>query len=220
MSEDTIRILIADDHKIMREGLVSLIRKQPGMEVVGEAEDGRQAVRLAEELAPDVIIMDVSMPGMDGIEATRTILQKNPRIKIVVLSMYSNKRFLVEMLRAGALAYLLKEHAFKELILAIQSVLDNRIYLCAKMTAIVVEDFSERVVKGERPASPVLSDRESQVLKLLAEGQSSKEIALHLKKSSKTIDAYRRQIMTKLGTDNLAELVKFALREGLISLDE
>ncbi|MBN1766068.1 MAG: response regulator transcription factor [Sedimentisphaerales bacterium] len=215
----SVKILIADDHKIMREGLSSLIRKQSDMEVIGEAQDGQQAVDLTGALAPDVVIMDISMPGLDGIEATRRIKKNNPDIKIVVLSMYSNKRFLIDILQAGASSYLLKEQAFKELILAIHAVLNGELYLCSKMTSIVVQDFNERVVKAKKSALALLNEKEAEVLRLLAEGLSSKEIALQMKKSPKTIDAYRRQIMSKINVDNLADLVKYAIREGLISLD-
>ncbi len=220
MTTKTINILLADDHKIMREGLASLIRKETGMAVVGEAEDGLQAVQLAHELFPDVIIMDINMPGLDGTEATRRIHNQNPEIKILVLSMYSNKRFLVEMLRAGASGYLLKEQAFTELINAIHSVLDDHVFLCSKMSDIVVQDFSDRITKGDKPNLPALNSNESEVLRHIAEGKTSKEIALLLNKSSKTIDAYRRQIMNKLKIDNLADLIKFAIREGLVSLED
>ena len=134
--------------------------------------------------------------------------------------MYSNKHFLVKVWRVGAVGYLLKEHAFQELITAIHAVLDNQTYLCAKMTSIVVDDFYNRVVKAEKSISPVLNEKECEILRLLAEGGSTKKIAKQLHKSSKTIDAYRRQIMNKLGTNNMAELVKFALREGLISIEK
>ena len=216
----SIKILIVDNHGIMREGLCSLIGQEDDMSVVGEASDGREAVEKARELVPDVIIMDINMPIVDGIEATRLIHKQNPEIKIVILSMYSNKHFLVKVWRVGATAYLLKEQAFQELITAIHTVLDNRTYLCAKMTSIVVDDFHDRVVKAEKSISPVLNEKECEILRLLAEGGSTKTIAAQLHKSSKTIDAYRRQIMNKLGTNNMAELVKFALREGLISIEK
>ncbi len=214
------KILIVDDHEIMREGLRSLIEKEPDMEVAGEASNGAEAVQLSRTLLPDVVIMDVNMPDMDGIEATCNICKQNPKIKVVVLSMYSNKQFLVDMLRAGASAYLLKEQAFKELIAAIHAVLKNEMYLCAKITALVVEDFKTRVTKSEESISPILNKKEFSVLQLLAEGKSSKQIALRLNKSPKTVDAYRRQIMQKLGTNRLADLIKYALQEGLISLKE
>jgi len=214
------KILIVDDHEIMREGLRSLIDKEPDMEVAGEASNGAEAVQLSRELVPDVVIMDVNMPDMDGIEATGNICKQNPKIKVVVLSMYSNKQFLVDMIRAGASAYLLKEQAFKELITAIHAVLKNEMYLCAKITSLVVEDFKTRVIESEESTSPILNKKEFNVLQLLAEGKSSKQIALSLNKSPKTIDAYRRQIMQKLGTNRLADLIKYALQEGLISLKE
>jgi len=216
----SIKILIVDNHEIMREGLCSLIGKEDDMSVVGEASNGREAAEKARELVPDVIIMDINMPIMDGIEATRLIHKQNPKIKIVILSMYSNKHFLVKVWRVGATGYLLKEHAFQELITAIHAVMDNQTYLCAQMTSIVVNDFHDRVVKSEKSISPILNEKECEVLRLVAEGNSTKNIAVQLHKSSKTIDAYRRQIMNKLGTNNIAELVKFALREGLISIEK
>jgi len=216
----TLKILIADDHEIMREGLSSLIAKQTDMKVVGEAANGDQAIQLARELVPDIVIMDITMPGTDGIVATRKILKANSKIKIVVLSMYSNKHFLIKVLRAGAKAYLTKEKAFKELIEAIYAVREDRTYLCDKMVQVVVDDFKDRVVKTKYTSAPVLNEKECEILRLLAEGLSTKEIGRQMRKSSKTIDAYRREIMNKLGTNSLAELVKFALREGVITLKE
>ncbi len=213
-----VRILLADDHKMVREGLSLLLRSEPDMEVVGEAEEGATATRLARELKPDVIIMDVNMPGMDGIDATRRILMDMPEVKLIAISMYAKKSFITEMLKAGASGYILKEQAFDELVRAIKMVISNETYLSSKVAGIVVDDYVQNH-NGRRSATEVLTQREREVLRLLAEGKPSKEIALLLDISVKTIDACRRRIMQKLNVQSLAELVKYAIREGLTTID-
>lgn len=215
----SIRVLLVDDHKIMLEGLRLLIESQTDMEVVGEAENGRKAVLLAGQLKPDVVIMDVRMPEMNGIDATCRIISNQPDIKVVALSMDAGKHSVVNMLKAGATGYILKDNAFKELTLAVKTVLANNIYLSKKISYMAVDDYTKRL-KTNNKLYPVLTDREVDVLRLIAAGKSSKEIALQLGRSSKTIDASRRQIMHKLGIDNLAELIKYTIREGYASLDE
>ncbi|MHC4243636.1 MAG: response regulator [Planctomycetota bacterium] len=214
----TVRVLMVDDHKIVRQGLCSLINNEVGMEVVGQAGDGRTAVKLAYELKPDVIVMDVNMPGMDGIDAARRIINDVPDVKIVALSMFPKKSFVVEMLKAGSLGYILKDNAFEELVTAINIVITGKTYLCPKATNIIVDDY---ILKPPEYASvdKILTGREIEILKLLAEGKQSKEIALILNLSVKTIDACRRRIMQKLNVESIAELVKFSIREGLTSLD-
>lgn len=213
-----LKILLVDDHEIMRQGLYLLLEKQPEIEVVGQAQNGRMAVELAREHKPDVIVMDVNMPGLDGVDATRQILQGNGDVKIVALSMHSKKGFIVEMLKAGACGYVLKESAFSELIAAINAVMSGEVYLSSKITRIVVDDYvHERTGAGSQPTP--LTDRESEVLKLIGDGGSSKEIALQLDLSVKTVDACRRRIMAKLHIESIAELVKHAIREGLTSLE-
>jgi DNA-binding NarL/FixJ family response regulator len=216
-----IRILLADDHGIVRNGLRSLIEKQTDseMKVIAEAETGRIAVQLASELRPDIIIMDVSMPDLNGMEASRQILDKHPGIKILGLSMHSNRRFIADMLSAGVCGYMLKESLFDELILAIRTIMTGDTYLSPRITGIVIEDYISRLAKDETSHSDVLTGREREVLQLLAEGKSTKQIAGQLHVSVKTIESNRRQIMNKLSIDSVAELTKYAIREGLTSLD-
>ncbi|OHB58053.1 MAG: DNA-binding response regulator [Planctomycetes bacterium GWF2_50_10] len=215
-----VKILLADDHKIVRDGLRSLIEKQPNMQVVGEACDGRTTVSSVRELMPNVVIIDIGMPDLNGIEATRQITQDNPNIKVIALSMHSDRRFVLRMLEAGASGYLLKDSAFDELSLAISTVVAGKIYLSPAIAGIVVEDFvrhSPSNVAG--PVSIDLTPREREVLQLLAEGKSTKQIASHLNVSVKTVETHRRQVMEKLDIHSVAELTKYAVREGLTSLE-
>lgn len=214
-----MRILIADDHGVVRQGLKFLIEKQPDMEVVGEAEDGLVAARLAKELLPDIVIMDVSMPNLNGIEATRLIVREGPTARIIALSMYFNRNLVIEMLKAGALGYVLKSYLFDELVRAIRAVAANEHYLSPRVTAVLVEDYINQLPASDKSTPGGLADRERQILQLLAEGQSTKQIALRLNISPKTADANRRQIMNKLGIFNVAELTKYAIREGLTSVE-
>lgn len=213
-----IRILLADDHKIVRQGLRTLLEKEPDMEVVAEAEDGRASLRLVKELIPQVVIMDVGMPDLNGIEATRQVVAEFPQIKVVALSMHSDRRFVVNMLKAGASAYLLKDSAFEELASAIRVVMANKTYLSPGVSDVVIKDY----VHGPKPDSSafsVLTAREREVLQLMAEGKSTKQIADRLIVSVKTIETHRQQIMNKLDIHSVAELTKYAIREGLSSLE-
>ena len=213
-----IKILLADDHKIVCEGLRTLIEKKPGMEVVGEAENGRMAVRLAQELSPDIVIMDVAMPDLNGIEATRQVLNNRPRVKVVALSMHADRRFVVQMLKAGASGYLLKDCAFEELANAIRAVVANRTYLSPKIADTVIRDYIRLFPKTEFSVFSFLTHRQCEVLQLLSEGKTTCQIASHLQVSVKTVETYRQQIMEKLGIHSIAELTKYAIREGLTSL--
>ena len=215
----SIRILLADDHKITREGLVSLISKQSDMEVVAEAENGREAVGLSKDFRPDVIIMDVSMPGLNGIEATKQILSEDENVKVIALSMHSDNLFVSEMLKSGASGYMLKDCAFEELDRAIREVVGGNTYLSPMISGTVVEDYLRKLNKSDTGESGILSDREREVLQLLAEGQSMKQIGLKLFISAKTVETHRRQIMNKLDMYTVAELTKYAIRKGLTSLD-
>lgn len=215
----SIRILLADDHKITRQGLRSLLEKQQDMEVVAEAEDGRTAVRLAGELSLNVVIMDVTMPDLNGVEATRQIVSQSPDVKIIALSMHSDTLFVTEMLRSGASGYLLKDCAFEELARAIHAVVAGKTYLSPSVSGVVVDDYLHRLSKADFSDSQVLTDREREVLQLLAEGKSTKQIALKLHISVKTVETHRRQMMNKLDIHTVAELTKYAIRKGLTSLE-
>jgi len=196
-----------------------LLQQNEDMEVVAEAADGRRAVELAHELSPDVIVMDVGMPGLNGIEATRQITQREPDTKVVALSMHSDRRFMGEMLKAGAKGYLLKDGAFEELSGAIRSVVQDKVYLSPKIADVVVDDYVRRQHNPEPSAFAKLTPREREVLQLMAEGRATKEIALDLRVSIKTVETHRRQIMEKLNIYSVAELTKYAIREGLTSLE-
>jgi DNA-binding NarL/FixJ family response regulator len=214
----SITVILADDHKIVRDGLRNLLQKYPEIEVIGEAEDGRSTVEMARELSPDVVIMDIAMPDMNGIEATRRIVEEKSGVKVVALSMHSDKRFVSEMLKAGASAYLLKHSAFEELMTAVMTVMEGRMYLSPAVTGVVVDHYIKQNSNTESSVFSVLSDREREVLQLLAEGKNTKEIASSLNLSSKTVDAHRMNIMLKLNMHSIAELTKYAIREGLTSL--
>ena len=211
------KILLADDHQIMREGLVALLERAPGLQVVGEAADGRSAVLLARQLNPHVVVMDVTMPDLNGIDATRQILEENRQIKVIALSMHADRRFVKGMLQAGASGYLLKHSASQELIKAIKLVMANRVYLSPEVAGVVVEDY--KAPAADTSAFAVLTPREREVLQLFAEGKTPRQIAATLHLGLKTVEAYRRQIMEKLDFQSLAELIKYAVREGLTSLD-
>ena len=203
----------------MREGLCTLIEKQPDMEVVGEAENGRVAVQRTRELAPEVVVMDIAMPDLNGIEATRQILTSSPGVKVIGLSMHSAERFVVEMLRAGSSGYLLKDCAFEELLLAIRTVLAGNIYVSPGIRDTMIQDYVRDFSKTQSSVNSILTPREGEVLQLLAEGRTTKQIALSLRVSTKTVETYRRQVMRKLKLYSVAELTKFAVREGITPLE-
>jgi DNA-binding NarL/FixJ family response regulator len=213
-----IKILLVDDHKIVRAGLRAVIAGHPEMGVVAEAGDGRTAVELAEEVSPDVIIMDISMPGLNGTEATRRILEANPDARVIALSMHLERPIVLQMLGAGAKGYLLKDSADDEVIDAILAVAKNTTYLSPRISNMVMKDYVERVSKKELSSISLLSSREREVLQLLAEGKKTKDIAALLHVSIKTAEFYRQQIMEKLDVHTIAELTKLAVREGLTTL--
>ncbi len=215
----TTRVLLADDHKILRQGLQTLLQNEPDIEVVGQADNGRDAIELAKELQPDVVIMDVAMPDVSGVEATRELLNAVPTAKVVALSMHSDQRFVAGMLAVGASGYLLKNAAFEELALSIRTVVANELYLSPGITGVVVKDYLNRLGRAQRTGAPALSSRETEVLRLIAEGRTTAEIAEDLQISVKTVETHRRQVMEKLDLHSIANLTKHALRIGLVSLD-
>jgi DNA-binding NarL/FixJ family response regulator len=212
----SIRILLADDHKMMRDGLRTLIAKEPDMEVVGEAQDGRRTVELVRELNPDVVIMDIGMPEMNGIEATRQVAGKAARV--IALSMHSDRQFIAGMLSAGASGYLLKDSAFEELASAVRAVVGGLTYLSPGISRVVAEDYVSRFGAADTSAFGVLSAREREVLQVLAEGKSTKEAAIALDLSPKTVETHRQNIMSRLNLFTMADLTKYAIREGLTTL--
>ncbi len=213
-----VRILIADDHKIIVDGLRSLLEKSNTLKVIGQASDGISAVRLAAELSPDLVIMDISLPGLNGIDATRRILEANPRVKVIALSMHKDGRYIAEALKSGAMGYLLKESAFDELTAAIRTVMKGQAYLSASIADLVIKDYIRHLEKTGSGVFSVLAPREREVLQSLSEGLSTKEIAARLGVSVKTVETYRVQIMEKLDIHSVAELTKYAIREGITSL--
>jgi DNA-binding NarL/FixJ family response regulator len=212
------RILLADDHQIVREGLKALIDRHPGIEVVGEADNGRQVIEMARSAKPDIVVMDIAMPDLNGIEATQRIIAECPGMKIIGLSMYSDKRYVAEMLKAGALGYILKDCAFHELINAVKAVAADRIYLSPGLTEDVIKDYVQLYPRNEFSLFSVLTQRQRQVLQHMAEGKNTKEIAYLLEISAKTVETYRKQIMEKLNLYSIAELTKYAIREGLTTI--
>ena len=214
----SIKIILADDHKIVSDCLKPLLNKQPDMKVVGEAENGRMAVKLTQQLNPDVVIMDIAMPDLNGIEATRQIIARCPGVKIITLSMNSDKRYVTGVLNAGASGYLTKSCSFEELVGAIRVVAANKKYLSPDISGIVIEESLVRSSTAKSKVPSILTMREREVLQLLAEGKTVKQIASQLYLSIKTVHTHRKQIMDKLNIHSIAELTKYALREGLTSL--
>jgi two-component system response regulator NreC len=212
-----IRILVADDHTILRAGLRMMLNAQPDMEVIGEAQDGRQALQEAQRLQPDVILMDITMPDVNGIEATRQIKRVLPDVKILVLTMHEHDEYVFQALRAGASGYMLKEAAATDLITAIHVIRSGQFYLSPTAQSVVVGDYLQRVRTGEeRDSYSTLTEREREILKLVAEGHTNNQIAERLIISPKTVDTHRTHIMDKLNLHSRAELVKYAMRRGLL----
>jgi len=211
----SLKVLIVDDHEIVREGMCVLLGKCSNVEVIGQAADGRAALKLVDALKPDVVIMDISMPNLNGIEATQKMKEKHPDLKVIALSAHYEKTIVAKMVKAGADAYMLKESAFSELQEALDAMRDNHPFLCKGISKVVLADYANLLANPNRAIADGLSHRECEVLQLIAEGQTSKEIAATLSLSPKTVDSHREHIMVKLGVRNIAGLTKYALREGL-----
>jgi len=213
-----VRILLADDHTVMRAGLRALLERQPNLEVVGEAEDGRQTVELASLHVPDVVVMDIAMPNLNGVEATRRMVSKQPAISVVILSMYSDESYVMRALEAGARAYLLKDSAVTDLIRAIEAVSQGKSFFSPKISRILAEEYVRALrQKGAADSYELLTPREREILQLLAEGKTNKEVATSLNISIYTAETHRGNILQKLNLHSSAELVLYAVRKGIIS---
>ncbi len=213
------KILLADDHKIVRDGLRMLFENEAGLEVVGEAGNGWETLKLAQKLNPDVVIMDITMPGLNGIDTTQRITNELPNVKVIALSMHSDRRFVSGMLEAGASGYLLKDCAIEELASAVRAVSLNQTYLSPRIADIVVKNYINKAGRNKSELFPSLTNREREILQLLAEGRSARQIAGFLHVSIKTVETHRRNIMFKLDLGSTAELIKYAINEGLIVLE-
>ena len=213
-----IRILLADDHTVVRDGLRALLEKQPDMTVVAEASDGRDSIRLAEEQSPDVVVMDIGMPSLNGIEATRRILAANPRTAVVMLSMHQDESYVLRSLKAGAKGYLLKDSLRGDVIDAIRAVAQGRSFLTRKVSRMLQEDYVRQMEsRGVDDSYDLLTDREREVLHMVAEGKSNKEVAGLLNISPTTVETHRAHILQKLGIHSVPELILYAVRKGIVS---
>jgi len=214
-----IKVMLVDDHNMVSEVLCALLEREADIEVVATADNGRDAIRIAREVKPDIIVMDVAMPEMNGLDACRHIMAESPQSKIIILSMYSDRKYIVDALKAGAKGYIQKKSAFLTLINAIRSVNNNNGFLDPKITDIIMNDYCHRIYEhGVSHDLTLLSSREREVIQLIAEGKNTKEIAYALDISSKTVETHRRQIMQKLSLTNVADLTRYAIREGIASL--
>jgi len=211
-------ILIADDHQLFREGLIRILQREPDLKVVGEATNGREAVKRVAELKPEIVIMDISMPQLNGIQATAQLIHDHPDLVVIALSMHSDRQYVAGMLKAGAKAYLLKDCAGDELVKAIHEVLNDRLFISPDIAGVVLQDYLEHLKESNDPGSE-LSEREREVLQLIAEGQSTRNIAATLFISVKTVETHRAKIMDKLNLRTIPELTKYAIRTGLTSLE-
>src|ERR1044071_1254600 len=213
-----IRILIADDHGIVRKGLRLQLEQNNAFEVVGEATEGREAVRMAEEWMPDIVIMDIAMPNLNGIQATTQVIKKNPQIGVIILSMYSDETYLTRTLAAGAKGYLLKENADKDLDVAVRAVAQGKPFFSPAIANTLLEDYMRQLQqRGLQDSYDLLTEREKEILQLVAEGKSNKDVASILNLSQNTVETHRTRIMQKLGLHSTADIVLYAVRKGIIS---
>lgn len=214
-----IQILLADDHQIIRQGLRTLIDSEPDMKVVAEATNGREAVQLAAERSPQVVVMDIAMPDLNGLDATRKIVSEHPGTKVVALTAYTDNRMATQMLSAGATGYVAKGSAFQELAEAVRSVVADRVYVSPTIAEALIEGYKRPGTGDGMGGSSSLSPREREVLQLMAEGLATKQIAMHLHVSVKTVETHRRNLMEKLDLYSVAELTKYAIRERLTTIE-
>jgi DNA-binding NarL/FixJ family response regulator len=213
-----VRILLGDDHTVMRNGLRLLLERQPHLQVVGEAADGRQAVALSETLNPDVVVMDIAMPNLNGIEAARQIVNRNPRTAIAILSMHSDESYVIRALKAGARAYLLKDSAEADLLAAVRALTDGKSFFSPAISKILVEDYMRQLEsRGAEDTYELLTNREREILQLLAEGRTNKEVANMLNLSLYTVETHRAHILQKLNLHSVPELILYAVRKGIIA---
>jgi DNA-binding NarL/FixJ family response regulator len=213
-----VRILLADDHTVMRNGLRLLLERQPHLQVVGEAADGRQAVALSESAKPDVVIMDIAMPNLNGIEAARQIVNRNPRTAIAILSMHSDESYVIRALKAGARAYLLKDSAEADLLAAVRALTEGKSFFSPAISKILVEDYMRHLEsRGAEDTYELLTNREREILQLLAEGRTNKEVANMLNLSLYTVETHRTHILQKLNLHSVPELILYAVRKGIIA---
>ena len=214
-----IKVFLADDHHVFREGIRLLLERVPDMEIIGEADDGEEAVTKVSQLIPDVVLMDITMPGLNGLEAARQMKQKHPSIKVLILTMHETDQYLSEMLEVGASGYLVKTTTSRELISAIRAVNQGDVYLYPSIARMLVGDYLQRVKSGEEKTSyNGLTPREREILKYIAEDRQNKEIAQLLGISVRTVQAHRTNLMEKLGAHDRTQLVKYAIRKGIINL--
>jgi len=212
------KVLLVDDHPMLRRGLREAVARQPHLTVVGEASTGALALTLARELTPDLVVMDIHLPDIDGIEVTRQMLKATPALKIVIFSAETSRPYVDQALQSGASGYLSKTRPVEEWILAIDLVMEGKPYLSPDVNAGILEDYRKSLVEGREPSKPLLSEREKQLLRLVAEGRRNKEIAARLAVSAKSVETYRSRLMKRLGCSSPAELVRYAIREGIAAL--
>jgi DNA-binding NarL/FixJ family response regulator len=220
MKVDTMKVLVVDDHEIVRQGIKMVLETDPDLEVVGEAASGDEAIEKVRDLGPNVVVMDIGMPGLSGFEATRRIRDSHPDVQVLALTVHDSEAYVFQMLQAGATGYVVKRAPAAEVIQAVKRAFLGEAVLHPSVAKLLIKDYLTRVERGEESSYDTLSDREREILKLIAEGRTNKEIAEMLFLSIKTIQAHRANLMRKLGMHDRTELVKYAIRKGIIGLDE